>query len=129
MSFYYLAGYLLFGGVALLLAPQIAASMAFSKGSYSDVMLRGLGMFMTALGSVIVQLIRLRVEVLYPTTLGLRTFFCICLTTFYLMTGDPMFLVLVAIVLFGVLWTSIAYTRDKAAGVGAGAGQHLEEKP
>ena len=72
LSFFYLATYLLGAGVALALGPSVALKLLFSNGNYGDVMPRLLGVVLLALGLIIVQIIRHRVEALYLTTLGVR---------------------------------------------------------
>ncbi len=113
LSLYYLASYLWGGGVALLFLPGTAAALLQSNADYPHVMLRALGMFMLGLGAIVVQIIRRRLEVLYPTTLVVRLFFCLCLIAFYWLQRDPMFLVLLAIVALGVALTGTSYLAER----------------
>ena len=113
LSLFYLVAYLTGGGIGLLAAPQLAISLLLSNGIYPDVMLRALGMFMMALAALIVQIIRHRLEALYPTTLIVRLFLCLCLVLFYWSTCDPLFLVLLAIVGLGVLLTGLGYLSER----------------
>ncbi len=113
LSLWYLASYLWVGGISFLLLPQLSAMLFQSNGHYPDVMLRAVGMFMISLGIIVVQVIRHRVEVLYPTTLLARVPICISLVAFFIMTKDPLFLVLCAIVGLGVLFTGFNYFREK----------------
>ena len=76
-------------------------------------MLRLAGMFLLGLGIIVVQLIRLRNEALYPTTLVVRAFFCVCISVFYLMSGDPLFLMMLGIVGLGLLLTGSCYLVDR----------------
>ena len=46
----------------------------------------------------ILGIIWARAEALYPATLIVRAFFLVCLVAFFLMTRDPFFLVLLAVV-------------------------------
>jgi uncharacterized protein YjeT (DUF2065 family) len=69
LSLFYLAGYLLPSGLGLLLAPRLTAKLLLSNAEYDTIMLRLAGMFLLGLGIIVVQLIRLRIEVLYSTTL------------------------------------------------------------
>jgi uncharacterized protein YjeT (DUF2065 family) len=55
---YYLIGYLIPGGLALLLAPQLALKLMFSSGQYGDVLPRVVGMLMVALGIFVMQAVR-----------------------------------------------------------------------
>jgi uncharacterized protein YjeT (DUF2065 family) len=113
LSLFYVASYLWGGGIGLFLLPQFSATLFQSNAHYPDVMLRGIGMFMIALGVIVVQLIRHRVEVLYPTTIIVRLFICISLFAFYFIGRDPFFLVLLAIVGLGVLLTGFSYFKDR----------------
>ncbi len=113
LSLYYLAGYLLPAGVALLVAPEFARKLLLSNGTYEDPPFRLAGLVLIALGIVIVQIIRHRLEVLYPTTLVVRAIILAGLLAIYAETSDPFFLVLVGIVGFGFLLTGSSYLRDR----------------
>ena len=113
LSLFYLAAYLWLGGIGLLIAPQFSANLLFSNTDYAPVMLQSLGMFMLGLGIVVVQIIRLRIKTLYPTTLVVRLFFCTCLMGFYILTDNPFFIVLFGIVVLGVLITGISYVSER----------------
>jgi uncharacterized protein YjeT (DUF2065 family) len=75
-SLYYPATYLLGTGFALLLVPRLAFKLFFSSGEYGDVMPRMAGAVIATLGMLVVQVIRHRVDVLYPTLVGARVFLC-----------------------------------------------------
>ncbi len=113
VSLYYLASPLWGGGLALLVAPQFFIRLLFSNGQYPDVMLMALGMFMVSLAIIVTQIIRARVQQLYPTTLVVRLFILPCLLFFFVRTGDPLFLTLVAIVGLGVVFTGSSYLAEK----------------
>ncbi len=113
LSLYYLATYLLFAGVALMLVPQLALSLLLSNGNYGDVIPRLLGVLLFALGVFIAQVIRHDLAVLYPTTLAVRAVILIVLASLYAYARDPLFLVLIAIVGFGVLLTGTSYLLDR----------------
>jgi uncharacterized protein YjeT (DUF2065 family) len=113
MSLYYLAGYLWIGGLALLVAPIFSANLLLSNTEYSAVMLRALGMFMIGVGIIVVEIIRLSISVLYPTTLIVRIFFCACLLFFYFTTQNPFFIVLFGIVVLGLLLTGTSYLSER----------------
>jgi hypothetical protein len=55
-----------------------------------------------------------RAEALYPITLVIRAFFLACMSAFFSMTRDPLFLVLLGIVGFGFVLTGLTYLRAKA---------------
>lgn len=113
LSLFYLAGYLITGGVLLLFAPKFALKLLLSHGDYGDVFPRLAGMLLTGLGILVVQIIRQRLETLYATTLVVRAFFCACLLIFYGMSHDSLFLVLLAIVGLGLLLSGFSYLSER----------------
>ena len=60
LTYIYLTTYLLVGGLALLVLPELTLRLLLSNGSYGDVMPRVVGIFMIALGGVILQFVRAR---------------------------------------------------------------------
>jgi hypothetical protein len=112
-SLYYLAGYLIAGGVALLLAPDPTLKFLLSNGSYGEVFPRLAGMFASGLGMSIAGVIRARAEAQYTGTLLVRSYFVVCLVFFYWMTRDPLFLVVLGVVLVGVALTLTCYLLDR----------------
>ena len=119
LSFFYLAGYLLAAGVLLMAAPQFTLQLLLSNGTYGDVMPRLVGVVLFALGIVIVQIIRHRIEVLYTTTLFVRFVILGVLAALYVRSSDPLFLVLLGVVGFGVLLTGTSYLLDRRKPVAA----------
>jgi hypothetical protein len=113
LSLYYLAAYLVGAGVALILAPSIALTLLFTSGHYGDVMPRLLGVVLLALGIVIVQIIRHSLEVLYPTTLIVRTLIVAVLAGLLIYTRDPLFISLLVVVGFGMILTGTSYLIDR----------------
>jgi hypothetical protein len=121
LSLFYDAGYLLTGGAGLLFAPRLTLALFLSSGAYDDVMVRFAGALLIALGILVLQVVRLRVEKLYPTTVAVRLLILACLAGFYLRTYDPLMLVLFAIVSLGVAGTLAGLLldreeRDRASG-------------
>jgi len=112
---YYLAGYVLPAALALLLIPQTAVKLLFSNGEYPDVILRMVGVPLFGLGVFVVQIIRHRLIILYPTTLLIRAFICVSFAFLYASSSDPMFLVLIGVVGFGLLLTGTSYWMDRRA--------------
>ena len=53
LSLFYLAGYLCVGGMGFLLAPGVTLELFLSNGSYSDVMVRFVGVLLVSLGFVL----------------------------------------------------------------------------
>lgn len=115
LSLYYLAAYLLGAGIALILAPSLALKLLFASGQYGDVLPRLLGVVLLALGIVIVQIIRHRLEVLYPTTLIARTLIVAVLIGLFIYSHDPLFISLLVVVGFGMVLTGSSFLLDRRA--------------
>lgn len=113
LSLFYLAGYLIPSGVMLLFAPRFALKLLLSNSDYGDVFPRAAGMLLIGLGIMIVQMIRLRLSLLYSTTLIVRGFFFVCLSSFYVIYHDPFFFVLLVIVSIGIVLTATSYFLDQ----------------
>jgi uncharacterized membrane protein YoaK (UPF0700 family) len=120
LSLYYLAGYLLFAGIALIATGQFVMRLLLSNGEYGDALPRLLGVVLLALGILIVQIIRHRLDVLYTTTLLVRILILAVLVWLFVRTSDPFFLVLIAIVGFGVVLTGTMYLLDRRGSSTAG---------
>ena len=99
----YLAGYLLAGGLGFLVAPDVALRLLLSNGAYGDIMPRVVGLFMLVLGGFILQFVRARDYRYYLYAIVARSFIVLVLTALYFRARDPLFLVLDAIVLIGLL--------------------------
>src|SRR5712691_772455 len=120
LTLYYLATYLIGAGIALILAPSLTLKLLFASGQYGDVLPRLLGVVLLALGIVIVQIIRHQVEVLYTTTLIVRTLIVAVLIGLFIYSRDPLFVSLVVVVGFGMILTSASYWRDQQSAAAAG---------
>ena len=103
LTFIYLASYLLVGGLGLLAAPELTLRLLLSNGSYGDVMPRLVGVFMIALGGAVLEFVRARDYRYYRYAIVARIFIVVALTALYVKARDPLFLVLDAIVLVGLL--------------------------
>lgn len=103
LTFGYVAGYLLVGGLGFLVAPDVALRFLLSNGAYGDIMPRVVGMFMLALGGLIFQFARGRDYRYYLYSALARSFIVLVLTALYFRARDPLFLVLDAIILIGLL--------------------------
>ena len=114
LSLYYLCSYLLIGGLVLLFFPAEGLKLLLSNGSYGDVFPRVAGMLLAGLGMTVLGIIMTRSEAMYPVTLIVRTCFLAGFATFYWLTGDPLFLVLLAIVGFGFVFTLTSYLLDRS---------------
>ncbi len=115
LSLYYLAGYLLFAGVALIAAPTFALKLLQSNGSYGEVLPRLLGVVLFALGVFVAQVQRLGIAQLYTTTLAVRAVILAVLVWLFASSSDPLFLVLLGIVGLGVVITGTSYLLDRRA--------------
>lgn len=105
LSLFYLAGYLLPTGALLVVAPDLVFKLLFSTGSYGDAIPRLAGGLILALGIIVVQIIRHRLDVLYPTTVAVRFVLLAILGWLYVRTGDPFFIAVFGVVGLGVLLT------------------------
>jgi len=112
-SLFYLATYLFLTGTGLLAAPEWTLRLLLSNTHYDTVFVRFVGSFMIGLSVVVIQIIRHRVEVLYPTTVVVRLFFLACITWFYASTRDPVFLVMLGVVGLGVLLTTTGLILER----------------
>ena len=115
LSFFYLVGYLTFGGLGLVFAPAFALQLLGATGSYPPVLVRFMGALLLALGILVGQIVRHRVEVLYPTTLVVRVVLVGTMVPLYLASRDPLFLVLTAIVGLGMGLTATGLLADRRA--------------
>ena len=115
LSLHYLVGYLSVGGLAFLATPQTAATLFQSNGTFSDLMLRLLGLMMVGLAIFVGQIIRRRATEFYRTTLLVRVCFLVGFAAFYVVYEDPMLLVLLAIVGLGFVLTLSSYLLDRGA--------------
>jgi len=113
LSLIYLATYLVGAGIALIAAPGLALTLLFSSGHYGDVMPRLLGVVLLALGVVVIQIIRHKVEALYTTTLAVRAAIVIVLAGLFVYSRDALFISLIVVVGLGMLLTGTSYLRDR----------------
>jgi hypothetical protein len=115
LTFIYLSSYLLMGGLGLLVVPELTLRLLLSNGSYGDVMPRLVGVFMLALGGVIVQFVWAHDYRYYRYTIIARIFIFVAMTALYFKSLDPLFLVLDPIVLVGLLpsiYVALAMARS-----------------
>lgn len=127
-SLWYVAGYLTLTGAGLAVAPRVVLRLLFSTGHYDDTFVRFTGILMVGLGIVVAQLIRLRAAALYPTTLWVRGVIWAAVAGLYWTTRDPFFVVVLAVVGAGMLWTGIASYVDGRRGGGLPAAERDSEK-
>jgi len=113
LSLYYLAGYLVPAGLLLLFVPEFATKLLLSNRTYDYAPFQLAGVLLLVIGILIVQIIRYRLEMLYPTTLLARALISATLLWLFISTGDPFFAVILVIVLIGVALTGTSYLLDR----------------
>lgn len=113
ISMFYLAGYLLSGGVAFFFLPELSLRLFHSSGHYPPVLIRFIGLLLFALGVLVVQVIRTHARSFYRTTLVVRSFILPALIYFYWESHDPMMLVLAGIVGLGFVFTGTAVFLER----------------
>jgi hypothetical protein len=86
-----------------------------AAGNYGEAMPRLAGTLMLALGILVVQIIRHRVDVLPKRALLARAVILPCLGWLHATTSDPLFLVLIGIVGLGFVLTGAGYFVDSRA--------------
>jgi uncharacterized protein YjeT (DUF2065 family) len=117
LTFIYLSTYLVVGGLGLLLLPDLALRLLQSNSAYGDVMPRVVGLFMLALGGLIFQFLRAEDYRYYLYAILARALIVLVFTILYVSSHDPLFLVLDAIVLVGLLPSIyVAATRTGHSG-------------
>jgi len=117
LSLFYETGYLLVAGVFLLVAPDAAFNLLFSNTSYGDVLPRLMGTVLLSIGVIFVQIVRMRIEDLYTTTIVVRVPLMAVNLALFTYSGNPLFLTLFVIVTFGVVLTVTAYVLDQRSKV------------
>ena len=112
-SLIYVVAYLLVSGLFLLVAPRLALTLLFSTGDSDLILPRLAGLLLIGLGMFVAQIVRYRIVALYATTLAVRAVFCVGFIALYLLSRDPLFLVLLAVVGLGMLATTASYVLDR----------------
>jgi uncharacterized protein YjeT (DUF2065 family) len=116
LSLYYLAASTVFGGIGFLFMPAFSLQLFQSNGNYGDIMPRVAGLALLALGIFVIQLIRTKSEAMYSTTLFIRTIVLLpAMVWLYARSSDPLFLILIGVVGFGLILTAISYYLDSKA--------------
>ncbi|HJS58635.1 MAG TPA: hypothetical protein VKA01_11080 [Vicinamibacteria bacterium] len=115
LSLFYLAGYLLPTGLALVVQPHATMKLLQAHGDYGDALPRFVGILLLALGIIVAHMIRVRAEAMYPATLAARVVILTGLVGLYLQTQDPFFAVVTAVVAVGFVATLSFYLADRGA--------------
>jgi uncharacterized protein YjeT (DUF2065 family) len=113
ISLFYLVGYLIPTGLGLMFAPRLMLKLLLSNGQYDDIFPRFAGVLMVALGIIVVQAIRARSEALYPVTLVVRAVIWLWVLHLYAVSGDPFFLVILAVIGLGMAVTGTFYVIER----------------
>jgi uncharacterized protein YjeT (DUF2065 family) len=113
LSFLYLMGYLISGGIALLAIPLAAIQLIGSDTVYPPAILRLAGALMLGLGLVIADIARQGIAAMYASTLVVRTVLLTVILGLFFSTRDPMFLTLAAIVTLGMILTGLGLVLDR----------------
>lgn len=111
---WYVVGYLVITGGALLVAPKAGLQLMLSTVDYGEVMPRWVGMMSLALGALIGQTVRHRLKVLYPLGFFMPAAMLIGFVGLYQQSEDPLFLTVVAVVGVGVVLTGASLLLDFA---------------
>lgn len=123
LSLYYLVTYLMLTGLGLMFVPNEFLKLLLATREYDDVMPRFVGILMVALSLVVSQIVRFRVERLYPITALIRLVIWVYVLWLYFHSGDTFFIVVLAVVGLGIALTLITYFVERShAGAGQAAG-------
>jgi len=114
LSLYYLVGYTLPVGVALMFVPQMTMSLLFTNHAYDDLGLRMFGVLLVSLGMIASGMIINSASRVYPVTLFVRGFIIAALFVLYSLYGDPALLAVNLVVTVGWALTFLSWRKDKA---------------
>jgi uncharacterized protein YjeT (DUF2065 family) len=124
LCIWYVAGYLVLSGLALLVSPRVALAAMLSNTDYGSVMPRWVGMLSVAMGTLVGQIVRLRIAALYPLSFFMPAAMLTGFVGLYLQSDNPLFLAVSAVVGIGVLATGTSMLFE-----GTGAAARRELKP
>ena len=114
LSLYYLVGYTLPVGVALMFVPQMTMSLLFTNHAYDDLGLRMFGVLLFSLGIIASGMIINKASSVYLVTLFVRGFIIAALFVLYSQYGDPALLAINLVVIVGWALTFLSWRKDKA---------------
>jgi hypothetical protein len=113
LCIWYVAGYLVLSGLALLISPRVALAAMLSNTDYGNVMPRWVGMLSVAMGTLVGQIVRLRIAGLYPLSFFMPAAMLVGFVGLYLQSADPLFLAVSAVVGIGVLATGTSMLFER----------------
>ena len=114
LSLYYLLGYTLPVGVALMFVPQMTMKLLLTNHAYDDLGLRMFGVLLFSLGILTLGLIVNKASSVYTGTLIVRSFIIAALFVLYSQYHDPALLVINLVVTVGWTLTFLSWRKDKA---------------
>jgi hypothetical protein len=112
-SLYYLAGYLIPTGLAFYFAPQWFMKLLFSNRQYDDAFPQFTGILLVGLGIVVLTVIKYGNPVFYRMTLIVRVVLWLGILGIYLKNRDPLFIVVLCVLGFGMLLTGSIYLSER----------------
>ena len=114
LSLFYLAGYLLPTGLALVVQPQATMKLLQAQATMAT-RCRGSSGSCSSRSASSWHMIRVRAETMYPATLAARVVILAGLVGLYLQTRDRFFAVVTAVVAVGFVLTFSSYLADRGA--------------
>jgi hypothetical protein len=115
LSLYYLVGYTLPVGAALMFVPQTTMSLLLTNHAYDDLGLRMFGVLLFSLGIIVSGFIINKASRVYTMTLFVRAFIIAAVFVLYSQYRDPALLAINLVVMVGWTLTFLSWRKDKAA--------------
>jgi|SRR6185312_5546574 len=112
-SLFYLTGYLLATGLALLFAPQLFLKLAFASHEYEPTFIRFSGILMVGLSVIVMNVIRYGNRIWYRATLMARIPMWILIFGLYIYTRETFFLVVLGVLGLGIVLTGSFYLQER----------------
>lgn len=113
LSLFYLAGYLIPTGLGLYFAPQFFMKLLLSNQQYSDAFPQFAGILLVGLGIVVVTVILYGSPIFYRMTLIVRLVLWSGIFGIWLRSRDPLFVVVLCVLGFGIVLTGSFYLSDR----------------
>ncbi len=120
-SLSYVVTYLAVGGLGFAIFPRQTRDLFLSNRDYDDVGFRLAGVLMVGLAYLVGTILRYRDGKYYPVSIVVRSVFVAFLFFLFALDRDPMFLVLNAVVLVGLLPSVVLHLRARSARGGPAA--------
>jgi uncharacterized protein YjeT (DUF2065 family) len=114
LSLYYLVTYLTLTGLGLMFAPSAVLTLLMATHTYDDAMPRFVGILMLAIAMIVSQIIRFKVEQLYPITVPVRLVIWVYVLWLYFRSGDTFFAMVLAVVGLGIVLTGVTYLIERS---------------